>query len=210
MDTKLVFAIVLAVVLIVFIFMIDSNSMFKGLISNVYGIQGQINTEMFESGSDSTSGFVPAYDETDMDNTYEDRGSGPSSPDNFDAYSPMSAYDGVSLGRNGDAIANVMDGQTKAKNRVASISTKPVITLLGSGAPPAHEMRPAGPDPYQTLPVDGKPGSPKSMFIFANNAMSTDCCPSQYTSDLGCVCLTPEQKDMMSHRGGNRVGPTEY
>jgi hypothetical protein len=95
-----------------------------------------------------------------------------------------------------------MHSQTAAKNQVAKISDKPVVTLLGAGAPPAHEMRASLPDPYQTLPVDGKPGSPKSMFILANNAMSLDC--------FGCVCLTPEQKDMMGHRGGNRNAPSEY
>jgi hypothetical protein len=139
--------------------------------------------------------FVPAFDgETE---TYERRGSGPASAENYSTPKPISGYDSVRLGENADAVASVMDAQTKAKNRVVSISKKPVVTLLGSGAPPAHEMRPSKPDPYQTLPVDGKPGSPKSMFIFSNNAMSTNCCPSQYTSDLGCVCLTPAQKKMM-------------
>lgn len=40
MDSKLVFAIVLVVILIVFIFMINSNSVMKGIYSSVYGIPG--------------------------------------------------------------------------------------------------------------------------------------------------------------------------
>jgi hypothetical protein len=49
MDNKLVFAIVLAVVLVVFIFMLNSNSIMKGVYSDVYGIVGQVNAELFTS-----------------------------------------------------------------------------------------------------------------------------------------------------------------
>lgn len=154
--------------------------------------------------------FVPAYDEDDLDRTFEKRGSGPASTDNYEQPSPLSSYDGLSLGDDRDAAAKVMEHQTDAKHRPAVLSKKPMMVLLGSGAPPAHEMRPAEPDPYQTLPVDGTPGSPKSMFMFSKNAMSTSCCPSQYTSDMGCVCLTEEQKKWMSGRGDNRNAPSEY
>ena len=214
MDSKLVFAIVTVVVLIVFIFMLNSNSVMKGVLDTVYGIRGKISTEMFTTAKDmgvgSSDGIVPAYDEEKLDNTYEKRGSGPSSPDNYEDPAPLSGYDGLRLDENQEAAAKVMEDQTDSKNRVVSLSKKPMLVLLGSGAPPAHEMRPAQPDPYQTLPVDGEPGSPKSMFIFSKNAMSTACCPSQYTSDMGCVCLTPEQKKWMSHRGANRSAPSEY
>jgi len=40
MDSKLVFAIVLAAILIVFIFMVNSNSVMKGIYSSVYGVSG--------------------------------------------------------------------------------------------------------------------------------------------------------------------------
>lgn len=215
MDSKIVFALVVVVLLVVFIFMLNGNTLMKGLFSDVYGVVGQVNAELFTTAKQmghhkKHDEFVPAYEEDKLDNTYEERNEGPASADNFEKYAPLSNYDGVDLNKDRDAIAEVMHSQTAAKNQVAKISDKPVVTLLGAGAPPAHEMRASLPDPYQTLPVDGKPGSPKSMFILANNAMSLDCCPSQYSGDLGCVCLTPEQKDMMGHRGGNRNAPSEY
>jgi hypothetical protein len=200
----LVYAVILVVVLVIFILMLDSNSVMKAVFSPVYGVHGKVSTEMF---SNHGSEFVPAFDGS---KSYEERGKGPASPDNFEEPEPMSAYDGLHLDADKDAAAKVMENQTDAKHRVVPISKKPMMVLLGSGAPPAHEMRPAQPDPYQTLPVDGEPGSPKSMFMFANNAMSPACCPSQYTSDLGCVCLTPEQKKWMSKRGENRSAPSEY
>lgn len=211
MDSKLIFAIVLVVILIVFIFMLNSNTVMKGVMDGVFGIKGQINAEMFSTaGVHGGSQFVPAYDEKDLDDTYESRGNGPSSSDNYSEPSPLSPYDGLQLGADKEAASKVMENQTLAKHRVASLSKKPMLVLLGSGAPPAHEMQPAQPDPYQTLPVDGNPGSPKSMFMLSHNTVSMDCCPSQYTTDLGCVCLTPEQKNWVSKRGENRNAPSEY
>lgn len=42
------------------------------------------------------------------------------------------------------------------------------------------------------------------MFL-ANNRISTECCPSAFTMDTGCVCLTEKDKTFMMHRGGNRA-----
>lgn len=216
MKSNLLFAIALVVILIVFIFMVNSNGIMKGLFSDVYGIPGQIGAEMFAShnAKDKThsnaSDFVPAYEEDELDNTYDERGSGPSPADNFESPNGLSPYDGLDLNKDTSAASRVMGDQTAAKHRPAVLSKKPLLVLLGSGAPPAHEMRPAEPDPYQTLPVDGQPGSAKSMFIFSRNPMSTACCPSQYTSDMGCVCLTEEQKKMMQGRADNRYAPSEY
>lgn len=41
----------------------------------------------------------------------------------------------------------------------------------------------------------------QSMFIFANNKCDPSCCPSPYSCDKGCVCLTDEQKNLMSGPG---------
>lgn len=57
---------------------------------------------------------------------------------------------------------------------------------------------------YQTLPKD-------SMFLFANNKTSPACCPSSYTSDHGCVCVTPQQVNFISrYRGGNKTHHDNY
>jgi hypothetical protein len=43
--------------------------------------------------------------------------------------------------------------------------------------------------------VDGTENGPKSLFAFAYNKCSPDCCMgSPYSCNGGCVCLTEEQK----------------
>lgn len=46
------------------------------------------------------------------------------------------------------------------------------------------------------------------MFFFANNDFSPDCCVpplSGVSSSDGCACVTKEQLDYISSRGGNRA-----
>jgi hypothetical protein len=43
------------------------------------------------------------------------------------------------------------------------------------------------------------------LYEFANNKQSADCCPSPFSGDLGCICLTAEQKALYGSRGGNRA-----
>jgi hypothetical protein len=42
------------------------------------------------------------------------------------------------------------------------------------------------------------------LFQFQDNKMSADCCPSPFSGDRGCVCLTDKQIADFSSRGGNR------
>ncbi len=51
--------------------------------------------------------------------------------------------------------------------------------------------------------VDGKDGSQQRMFMFAQNQVRPECCPSTYSSDRGCVCTTEAQRNMIAGRGGN-------
>jgi hypothetical protein len=53
-------------------------------------------------------------------------------------------------------------------------------------------------------PVDGKPGSPRQMFMFAYNRSSPDCCPSTFSSDRGCVCMSQVQRDFINMRGNQK------
>lgn len=53
--------------------------------------------------------------------------------------------------------------------------------------------------------VDGDKNSPQRLSILANNYASLNCCPSTYSTDRGCVCLTNKQKDFLSRRGYNNV-----
>lgn len=57
---------------------------------------------------------------------------------------------------------------------------------------------------YQTLPKD-------SMFLFAKNKSSPLCCPATYSSDQGCVCVTPQQVAYVAkYRGGNKTHHDNY
>jgi hypothetical protein len=53
--------------------------------------------------------------------------------------------------------------------------------------------------------VDGSedPNVPRSMFAFAYNKCDASCCPSPYTCNGGCVCMTDKQIDFMGKRGNN-------
>ena len=49
------------------------------------------------------------------------------------------------------------------------------------------------------------------MLMFNNNEFKPECCPSQYSSSTGCVCISQEQVNYINERGGNRtMGPAEY
>lgn len=42
------------------------------------------------------------------------------------------------------------------------------------------------------------------LFQFQSNKMSPDCCPSPFSGDRGCICLTDKQRKEFASRGGNR------
>jgi len=45
--------------------------------------------------------------------------------------------------------------------------------------------------------------SNKLMFLVGNKT-DPSCCPSAFTTDSGCVCLSGKDKDVMLRRGGNK------
>lgn len=49
-----------------------------------------------------------------------------------------------------------------------------------------------------------QPG-PDQLFMFKNNKVKPECCGSSYSSDTGCVCTTPQQRNYINMRGGNRT-----
>jgi len=69
---------------------------------------------------------------------------------------------------------------------------------------PVGDAYALNPDPVESSnfpTVDGQPGSPKQMAMFAYNNVSPYCCPSTYSSDRGCVCMTPQQYNFINSRG---------
>lgn len=47
------------------------------------------------------------------------------------------------------------------------------------------------------------------LFIFKNNQCKPECCGSSFSCSGGCVCTTPDQRDYINGRGGNRTSPSE-
>lgn len=56
------------------------------------------------------------------------------------------------------------------------------------------------------VPMAGPPVEvgPDNLFIFKNNECKPECCGATLSCDGGCVCTTPEQRDFINTRGGNR------
>lgn len=46
---------------------------------------------------------------------------------------------------------------------------------------------------------------PDSLFMFKNNQCKPECCPASFACDGGCVCTTPDQRNFINSRGGNRT-----
>jgi len=67
-----------------------------------------------------------------------------------------------------------------------------VSPLLGS------EPKPLSEKPYEMA-------NDQELFQFQNNRISGECCPSPFSSDRGCVCLTDAQIKQFESRGGNRA-----
>lgn len=69
----------------------------------------------------------------------------------------------------------------------------------------------SGPSPLlgsEPKPVSEKPydmANDQELFQFEGNRISADCCPSPFSSDTGCVCLTQQQIRDFGNRFGNRA-----
>jgi hypothetical protein len=62
-----------------------------------------------------------------------------------------------------------------------------------------------GTDPNEPLLGPPFTPGPDSLFIFKNNQSKPECCSASYASDTGCVCTSPEQRNYINMRGGNRT-----
>ena len=56
-------------------------------------------------------------------------------------------------------------------------------------------------------PLNGPPVElgADNLFMFKNNQCKPECCGSSYACDGGCVCTTPDQRQFLASRGGNRT-----
>jgi hypothetical protein len=69
-----------------------------------------------------------------------------------------------------------------------------------SGTPPL-----LGSEPKEVPLKPYEKANDSELFAFQNNKISADCCPSPFSTDTGCVCLTDAQIQDFSKRGGNRA-----
>lgn len=50
---------------------------------------------------------------------------------------------------------------------------------------------------------------PDSLFLFKNNQCKPECCGASFSCSGGCVCSTPQQRQYIASRGGNRTAPED-
>ena len=48
------------------------------------------------------------------------------------------------------------------------------------------------------------------MLLFANTPFKPECCPNTYSNSTGCACMTGEQYNWLTLRGGNNVPYSEF
>ena len=69
----------------------------------------------------------------------------------------------------------------------------------------SSSWRYTSPNEPQTAP--DQPLGPDNLFMLKNNQCKPSCCGSSFSCSGGCVCTTPEQRDYINSRGGNRTRP---
>lgn len=84
---------------------------------------------------------------------------------------------------------------------VELIHPSKLVVIQGSSS--NFSLKPSVFDEDPSKPsVDGTLNGPKSMFAFAFNKVSPECCGTDnsigYSTSGGCVCISPEQKKYFS------------
>ena len=87
----------------------------------------------------------------------------------------------------------------------------PLLTDVDITSPVGEDIKlTKDPASYSFPTIDGDANSPQHLFMFTHNQVSPKCCPSTYSTDRGCVCLTQKQRNHINSRGGNRSAPTQF
>jgi hypothetical protein len=59
--------------------------------------------------------------------------------------------------------------------------------------------------PVNVTNLPSSSSDPNQLMLLADNKVGADCCPSAFSNDMGCVCLTPSDTSLFASRGGNRT-----
>ena len=86
----------------------------------------------------------------------------------------------------------------KSKEGFANISPAPV----GGSAPCVNPLLPYAQNNCGPIDIN--------QFFFDQIQFKPECCPSTYSSSMGCACMCPEQLRYLNSRGGNRTHPSLY
>jgi hypothetical protein len=73
------------------------------------------------------------------------------------------------------------------------------VSLAGASGWAASEPLPVGTSPASTHIDSNK------LMLLVDNKVSSECCPSAFNTDTGCVCLSEQDKNLFGSRGGNRA-----
>jgi hypothetical protein len=61
----------------------------------------------------------------------------------------------------------------------------------------------------EAMPVSQSPANnpldTNKIMSLVGNTVSSDCCPSTFNTDTGCVCLTEADRRLFASRGGNKA-----
>ena len=105
---------------------------------------------------------------------------------------PMGMYDNLCL------------DHLKKENVYGLADEGEVNTFLGTTLP--LKIKKADNSDLTGPSVDGYDESPKRLNMFETNHTSISCCEdSPYFSSNGCVCITSDQEDYLTNRGGNHL-----
>jgi hypothetical protein len=104
--------------------------------------------------------------------------------------SPLGTYDGIRI--------------------PSKIDTYPLMDKVFLTSPVGDDIQLTQDPASKNFPtVDGTPNTDKHLFVFANNNFG-GACHSQYSTDRGMVCISPEQVNMFMGRAKNLTSPQEH
>lgn len=100
-------------------------------------------------------------------------------------------------------------GAPKPTSKETFMQKEVGMPLNASGIGPYDGVGGSGWASSEPLPVGTSPASThvdsNKLMLLVDNKVSSDCCPSAFNTDTGCVCLTEPDKKLMASRGGNRA-----
>ena len=59
------------------------------------------------------------------------------------------------------------------------------------------------PNEAPSVTCDKEDRKNRSKFMFSLNQVHPSCCPSQYSTSRGCVCMNNKQLNCLRHRGSH-------